>query len=785
MEKGYASFSTSTMQFKRNIHLLLFLFGLVISQSTSQLTTVNTTGDDTDTITKAANVAKPGCQKQCGNVTIPYPFGIGPGCFLSEWFEMTCNTTFNPPKPFIGSLPIHDISDTTFRVRNKVANKCYDQFGNITEDNPVFTSLGWTSPYSFSRKNQFTLIGCDDFALFLGPLQVNFTSGCISLCSRPEEVINGSCTGVGCCQTSIPKGLKYYYTSVGSMVANHTKIWSFDPCTYSFMGERERFTFRGVSDFSDPNFINRTRDSVPMLVDWVVGNLSCSEARNAGVLACQANTQCIDSDTGVPGYRCSCNQGYQGQPYLEPGCQDINECEDPNNNLCEVAKGICTNTPGGYSCSCADGYIGDGLRNGRGCVAENSEFPVIKFSLGMGFGFMAILVGITWLYFGVKKRNLIKLRRKLFQQNGGLLLKQRIISNEGSVDSTKVFTAEDLEKATNNYAEDRILGRGGYGTVYKGIFSDGRVVAIKKSRVMDETQIEQFINEVIILTKVNHRNVVKLLGCCLECEVPMLVYEYVSNGTLFNHIHDKGANWLSWDNRLRVAAESAGALSYLHSATSTPVIHRDVKSANILLDDNYTTKIADFGASRLVPIDQTQVTTLVQGTLGYLDPEYFHTSQLTEKSDVYSFGVVLAELLTGRKPLCMERTDEEKNLATYFVMALKENRLFRILDPRVVREGTLDQLQEIGELVKRCVNLTSDERPTMKEVATQLEGLRKFTQHPWASRHGDEENASLLNTQNEEVDLYGESINPYSSTGELSSGFSIDSSLVYSTHIPR
>ncbi|KAJ0640437.1 putative protein kinase RLK-Pelle-WAK family [Helianthus annuus] len=373
----------------------------------------------------------------------------------------------------------------------------------------------------------------------------------------------------------------------------------------------------------------------------------------------------------------------------------------------------------------------------------------------MGFGFLAILVGTTWLYFVVKKRNLVKLRRKLFQQNGGLLLKQHITTSEGNVDSTKVFTAQELEKATNNYAEDRILGRGGYGTVYKGILNDQRVVAIKKSRVIDETQIELFINEVIILTRVHHRNVVKLLGCCLETTIPLLVYEYVSNGTLFNHIHSKETiTWLSLENRLRVANEVAGALSYLHSATLTPVIHRDVKSANILLDDNYTAKMADFGASRLVPLDQTQVTTLVQGTLGYLDPEYFHTSQLTEKSDVYSFGVVLAELLTGEKPLCAERGEAERNLATYFIMSLKENRLFQILEPRVVREGTLEQLQQIGELVKRCLNLLGDERPTMKEVATELEALRKFTQHPWASQHVDEENASLLNVENQETDLY-------------------------------
>nr|XP_043619868.1 wall-associated receptor kinase 2-like [Erigeron canadensis] len=760
-----------TTEFTRRImFLFLILFGLLITHCTSQSTTItNTTSSDFVTITKADVVSKPGCQSKCGNVTIPYPFGIGPGCFHSYWFEVFCKNQLNPPKAFVGetkTLQILEFSDYTFRVPSKVASQCYDNFGNLTQDDPIVSSdLPPGSPFTVSLKNQLTLIGCDDLAMIKDLIQANYTSGCIALCSKPGDVVNGSCLGVGCCQTSITKAMNLYYITLRSAVNNHINISTFDPCAYSFLAEPNIFTFNGVSDFTDPNFKNRTEASVTLLVDWVIGNLSCSEARTAGVLTCHANSQCIDSDTGVPGYRCECNEGYMGQPYLEPGCHDINECEDPM-NLCD---GGCTNTLGSYCCE--DGYVGDGP-NGRRCNKEHSQFPVSKFSLGMGFGYLSILIGITWLYFTFKKRNLIRLRQKLFQQNGGLLLKQRITgNNESNVDSTKVFTAHELEKATNNYAEDSILGRGGYGTVYKGILNDQRVVAIKKSRVMDESQIELFINEVIILTQVNHRNVVKLLGCCLETEIPLLVYEFVSNGTLFNHIHGKGTmTLLSWENRLRVAAESAGALSYLHSATSTPIIHRDVKSANILLDDNYTTKIADFGASRLVPIDQTQVTTLVQGTLGYLDPEYFHTSQLTEKSDVYSFGVVLAELLTGRESLCMERTEKERNLASFFLMSLKENRLFQILEPRVVREGTLEQLQEIGELVKRCLSLTGDERPTMKEVATQLEGLRKFTQHPWADRHGDKENTNLLNIKNEQTDLYEESMNPYTSSKKISSG---------------
>ncbi|XVF51827.1 hypothetical protein PTKIN_Ptkin04bG0215500 [Pterospermum kingtungense] len=330
-----------------------------------------------------------------------------------------------------------------------------------------------------------------------------------------------------------------------------------------------------------------------------------------------------------------------------------------------------------------------------------------------------------------KQRQISKLRQKYFQQNGGNLLRDQLSKRQGYSENVQIFAAKELEKATNNYHESRILGRGGQGTVYRGILADNRMVAIKKSRIGDQSQVEPFINEILVLCQINHRSVVKLLGCCLETPVPLLVYEYVTNGTLFDHLHkDCSASILLWETRLKIATETAQVLSYLHSAAFPPIIHRDIKLANILLDENYNAKVSDFGASRLNPSNKAQITTLVQGTLGYLDPEYFYTCQLTEKSDVYSFGVVLIELLTGRKALCFERPEEEWNLARYFTYMMEEYRLLEILDLHVINEKNIEQLESVAGLARRCATQKGEERPTMREVASELESLRAMDKHP-------------------------------------------------------
>ncbi|KAL6630076.1 hypothetical protein ACP70R_029841 [Stipagrostis hirtigluma subsp. patula] len=464
---------------------------------------------------------------------------------------------------------------------------------------------------------------------------------------------------------------------------------------------------------------------------FAVANLSCQEARqNLTAYACiSINSECMgvsstgNNDNRYIGYACKCIHGFQGNPYVRDGCQDVDECK----NTTGICGGPCHNTIGSFYCTkCprSTQYDATTMQCTR-AKRQRSLLLGVIIGLGVGLGLLllclcAALIVRRW------KRDLQKrLRRKYFRDNQGLLLEQLISTDENANDNTKIFTLEELEKATNNFDETRILGRGGHGMVYKGILSDQRVVAVKISKVIEQSEINQFINEVAILSQINHRNIVKLFGCCLETKVPLLVYDFVPNGSLYEVLHSSSDSIsLPWDDCLRIATEAAGALCYLHSAASISVFHRDVKSSNILLDANYIAKVSDFGASRLVPIDQTHVNTHVQGTLGYLDPEYYQTGQLNEKSDVYSFGVVLLELLLRRKPIFTSESGSKQNLASYFLSELKSMPIQQIVAAQIREEATEEETNCVASLAEMCLRLRGEERPTMKQVEMALHTLR-------------------------------------------------------------
>jgi serine/threonine protein kinase len=371
---------------------------------------------------------------------------------------------------------------------------------------------------------------------------------------------------------------------------------------------------------------------------------------------------------------------------------------------------------------------------------------------GASIGFVALVAIVTGAYVIRERRKLQRIREKHFRQHGGLLLFEEMKSQQGI--AFKILSEEELQQATDKFDEKHIVGHGGNGTVYRGVLKQqGGVVvevAIKKCKIIDERQKKEFGREMLILSQINHRNIVKLLGCCLEVEVPTLVYEFVPGGTLFELIHGGGPDdrrRISLGARLQIAHDSAEALAYLHSWASPPILHGDVKSSNILLDGGGTAKVSDFGASILAPSDESQFVTLVQGTCGYLDPEYVQTCRLTDKSDVYSFGVVLLELLTRRKAHNLQAPEHEKTLSLMFLDAIKKQRLGEILDDQINDSDGAEIVEELAELARQCLEMSSEGRPTMKEVADKLGRLRRMVvQHPWAAadHSSPEETQSLL-----------------------------------------
>ncbi|GKB22750.1 putative transferase, protein kinase RLK-Pelle-RLCK-VIIa-2 family protein [Tanacetum coccineum] len=291
------------------------------------------------------------------------------------------------------------------------------------------------------------------------------------------------------------------------------------------------------------------------------------------------------------------------------------------------------------------------------------------------------------------------------------------------------FKFSEIMIATGNFDESLVIGHEGFGKVYKGEVYNGLslvAVAIKRLDSMSSQGAAEFWAEVKLLSKLRHCNLVSLIGYCYSRKEMIIVYEYMPNGTLEDHLHKLGTP-LSWVQRLKICIGAGRGLHYLHTGTRTDVgvVHRDVKSSNILLDESWVAKISDFGLSRISPINRraSYVNTLVKGTFGYLDPDYFYTGRLTRKSDVYAFGVVLLEVLCRKRAVDRSLDEDHWNLARWVQESIKEGNLKRIIDTDIRSQISPKCLKEFVRIADRCLHSNPKERPTMAEVVVSLESL--------------------------------------------------------------
>ncbi|MCO5608262.1 hypothetical protein L7F22_062468 [Adiantum nelumboides] len=554
----------------------------------------------------------PACPK-CSNTTVPYPLSTSPSCG-DQQYKVVCNMSegklsFNAQS---GNYPIVSISPTSQRLViaspavARRADTCATS--DLSQGGLVLDS---SLPFNVTSTNTVLLLNCSTTLLY-SPLNCTSKSLCTEYLAQDSEA--KPCANKLCCT----------FTAGGSSTSHRIGVKNGDCTAYvSVLGLNANLPVK------EWNYGIELEWSSPL-------EPVCGSQKD-----CDSLSTC-QRDSTSNALRCMCNKGYRWN----------------------AITGTCTDD----ALMCSDGSH---------CARKHREAPLIA---GIVVGVLVCCIVALILLVVQRRRRAVKEARTRLSKD-----RQLILSEGGGGRSAKLYTSQEMRRATHNFAKERLLGSGGFGDVYKGVLVDGTVVAVKSAKVGNIKGIEQVLNEVRILSQVNHRSLVMLLGCCVETEQPLLVYEYIANGTLLEHLKGyRGTNLLDWRTRLKVAVQTAEGLAYLHSSANPPIYHRDVKSSNILLDSELNAKVSDFGLSRLAHADLSHISTCAQGTLGYLDPEYYRNYQLTAKSDVYSFGVVLLELVTSQRAIEFARGQDNVNLAIYVAGMAEEGRAMEVVDPRLL-----------------------------------------------------------------------------------------------------
>ncbi|KAL4342186.1 hypothetical protein GQ457_08G019790 [Hibiscus cannabinus] len=600
----------------------------------------------------------------CGRIPVPYPLSTGPDCG-DQAYRIRCTAGALWFDAMKGSYMIISINPMTQRIVLRPPSLVGDTC--ISSDiNTQGIQLDDNLPFNITGSNSILLLNCTNAMLNL-QAPINCTS--TSICHNYIKDHAAACMRSPMCCV---------FKTGGSQTAYVLRIHDGGCLAYQ--------SFVNIDTVNPP----KKWPQPGLEIEWALPQEPvCKMPVDCNNLF---HSKCLADPVNVGTTRCFCNKGFKW---------------DPVNGLCQSAK----------------------CRLGKHCKSRKKQKVLVcGISVALGGISLAIIIGI--LVYRQRRRIKKGLQKKLIKE------REEMLNARNNGKSARVFTGKEITRATANFSAANLIGSGGFGEVFKGILDDGTITAIKRAKLGNTKGTDQVLNEVRILCQVNHRCLVRLLGCCVELEQPLMIYEFVPNGTLFDHLHrslPRKYAPLTWQHRLRIAHQTAEGLAYLHSAAVPPIYHRDVKSSNILLDEQLNAKVSDFGLSRIVERtegDASHIHTSAQGTIGYLDPEYYRSFQLTDKSDVYSFGVVLLELLTSKKAIDFNREDEHVNLVVYMKNIIDEERLMDVVDP-VIKEGAkkleLETIKALGLLAASCLDDKRQHRPSMKEVADEIEYMINIT----------------------------------------------------------